>query len=153
MAILKLTIFTEHSLRTLAYLANHTENYVSIHAVAEAHGSSINHLSKVVSHLASLGYIETRRGKHGGLRLCVPPADIKLGDMIRQTEDRAETVLCLQPLVCMGNCQCHVRGIIHDALEAAVGALNARTIADLVAASEGRMMTAPPASPNPEGYD
>src|ERR1700749_736730 len=102
MAILKLTIFTEHSLRTLAYLANHTEHFVSIQDVAEAYGSSINHLSKVVSHLASLGYIEKRRGKPGGLRLCVPPADIKLGDMICQTEDQAETVLCLQPLVCMG---------------------------------------------------
>jgi Rrf2 family transcriptional regulator, nitric oxide-sensitive transcriptional repressor len=153
MAILKLTIFTEYALRTLAYLADHTENYVSIHAVAEAHGSSINHLSKVVSHLASLGYIETRRGKHGGLRLCVPPADIKLGDMIRQTEDCGETVLCLQPLVCMGNCQCHARGIIHDAFEAAVGALNARTIADLVEASEGRAMTPHLASPKRDGYD
>jgi Rrf2 family nitric oxide-sensitive transcriptional repressor len=83
---MRLTAYTDYSLRTLIFLAMNREQLVTIQQIADAHGIAKNHLTKVVHRLGTLGYVETVRGRNGGLRLGREPADINLGEVVRHTE-------------------------------------------------------------------
>ncbi|WP_428485448.1 Rrf2 family transcriptional regulator [Rhodopila sp.] len=83
---MRLTTFSDHTVRTLIYLALSPGRFVSIAEIAGACGMSHNHLMKVVQHLAATGDVTTLRGPHGGVRLARPPGDIRLGSVVRGSE-------------------------------------------------------------------
>lgn len=83
---MRLTTFSDYTLRTLMYLALHPDRFVTIAEVADAWRISPNHLMKVVQHLVSRGEVTTLRGPHGGVRLARPAGDIRLGAVIRGGE-------------------------------------------------------------------
>ena len=91
---MQLTRFTDYSLRVLVFLGAHPDRLCTISETAEAYGISANHLMKVVSRLSSVGYIETVRGKGGGMRLSRAPKMINIGDVVRHMEDRFDIVEC-----------------------------------------------------------
>ena len=66
---MRLTTFSDYTLRTLMYLALHPDRFVTIAEIAAAYRISSNHLMKVAQHLAASGDVMTLRGQHGGLRL------------------------------------------------------------------------------------
>src|ERR1017187_7338168 len=80
---MQLTLFTDYSLRVLVFLDAHPDRLCTISEAAEAYRISGNHLMKVVNRLSSVGYIETVRGKGGGMRLSRAPKMINLGDVVR----------------------------------------------------------------------
>ncbi|MDG1707496.1 MAG: Rrf2 family transcriptional regulator [Emcibacteraceae bacterium] len=84
---MRLTSFTDYSVRVLTYAAMKKGELASIREVSEVYGISSNHLMKVIHHLGKGDYLETIRGKNGGFRLAREPKDIKIGDLIRYTED------------------------------------------------------------------
>src|SRR3546814_13475035 len=84
---MKLTLFTDYSIRVLLHLAARPERLCSIAEVAQAYRISQNHLMKVVNDLARSGYIDSVRGRGGGIRLGKPPADINIGVLVRHTEE------------------------------------------------------------------
>jgi Rrf2 family nitric oxide-sensitive transcriptional repressor len=86
---MRLTTFTEYSLRVLVYLAQNPDRFVTIRDIAQAEAISANHLMKVVQHLAGSGEVLTLRGPRGGLRLGRPAETIRLGDVVRHTEPDA----------------------------------------------------------------
>jgi Rrf2 family nitric oxide-sensitive transcriptional repressor len=83
---LHLTVQTDYSLRLLMYLALKEDGLATIAEVADSYGISKNHLMKVAHQLGLAGYIETVRGRRGGLRLARPAEAIGLGDVVRKTE-------------------------------------------------------------------
>jgi Rrf2 family nitric oxide-sensitive transcriptional repressor len=83
---MRLTRFTDYSLRVLIYLGQNSENRVTIYQIAEAYGISKNHLMKVVSNLSRLQFVTAQRGPGGGIRLNRLPEDIRLNDVIGCTE-------------------------------------------------------------------
>lgn len=83
---MRLTAFTEYSLRLLAHLARNPDRFVTIREIAQAEGISANHLMKVAQHLAATGDVQTLRGPRGGLRLNRPAEAIQVGDVVRRTE-------------------------------------------------------------------
>lgn len=95
---MRLTVYTDYALRLLMYLAVKNEGLVTITEVAERYGISKNHLMKVVYQLGSAGYIETTRGRGGGLRLARAAADIRLGEIVRHTEPDMALVPCFEPV-------------------------------------------------------
>src|SRR5208337_3734127 len=93
---MQLTRFTDYSLRVLVYLGAYPDRLCTISETADAYGISVNHLMKVVNRLSSVGYVETIRGKGGGMRLSRAPKMINIGDVVRHMEDSFDIVECLQ---------------------------------------------------------
>jgi Rrf2 family nitric oxide-sensitive transcriptional repressor len=130
---MRLTTFSDYSLRTLVYLALHPDRFSTIAEIASAYGISANHLMKVVQTLAGSGDIVTLRGPHGGLRLARPPEDIRLGDVIRRTETDSALAACFgTPDTCGIQPACVLTGILGKALAAFMDVLDSHTLADLV---------------------
>ncbi|WP_313805116.1 Rrf2 family transcriptional regulator [Sphingobium sp.] len=126
---MKLTLFTDYSIRTLLYLASRPERLCSIAEVAQAYRISQNHLMKVVNDLVRAGYIESVRGRGGGIRLGRPPEEINIGTLVRHTEEGFDLVDC-------GNCviapACGMTGVLKEALSAFLAVLDRYTLSNLV---------------------
>ena len=83
---MRLTRYTEYSLRVLIYLGQNNESRVTINQISEAYDISKNHLMKVVSNLTRLQFVVAQRGPGGGIKLNRLPEEISLDDVIRHTE-------------------------------------------------------------------
>ena len=135
---MKLSSFSDYTLRVLMYLAIHRDRLATIPEIAAAYGISENHLMKVVHQLVRGGLLESVRGKGGGVRLALDPGDIRLGAVVRASESGAPIVECLSED--RGNCRiapaCHLTGILVRAFEALYATLDQYTLADLVRSPE-----------------
>lgn len=131
---MRLTVYSDYSLRMLMYLAVKDGKLATIAEVADAYGIAKNHLNKVTHQLGVAGYIETSRGRGGGLRLAKPAATIGLGDIIRSTEPDMALVPCFEPVhaPCAILPVCGLHGALHKAREAFLSVLDGYTLADLV---------------------
>lgn len=131
---MKLTTFSDYSLRVLIYLAVRDDSLSTIGEIAEAYGISRNHLMKVVHNLGVLGYLETVRGKNGGVRLAMLPKDINIGALLRETEDTTSLVECFnhEESHCTIDSACALRGILQQALGGFFGVLDQYTLADVL---------------------
>lgn len=131
---MKLTSFTDYTLRVLMYLAINPERLATIQEIARAYSISESHLTKVVHHLAKTGDVESVRGKGGGIRLARPAEEIRVGDVIRLAEGDTPIVECFQA---GGGCKittgCKLAGILDRAFNSLFVALNEYTLADLTA--------------------
>lgn len=131
---MRLTTYTDYAFRTLIFLALRRDEGCTIQELADTYGISRNHLMKVVQQLGQLGYVETTRGRGGGIRLGRAPEDIRLGEVVRQTEDDMNLVECFNPEDdrCTISRACRLRGVFAEALAAWLAVLDKYTLADLV---------------------
>lgn len=130
---MRLTSFTDYTLRVLMYLALRPGELASIPEIARAYDISENHLMKVVHQLAKNGVIESVRGKGGGVRLNRPASEIRLGPIVRQAETPAPIVECLgQDPQCCLNPACKLKSVLVEAFAALYGVLDQYTLADIV---------------------
>lgn len=132
---MRLTSFSDYTLRTLMFLAVRPPDAppARIADIAAAYRISEAHLTKVVNALAQAGDIETLRGRNGGLRLARPPAEINLGALIRRTEPDLALVECLGPgNTCCLAPACHLQTTLARALRAFLAVLDGVTLAELV---------------------
>lgn len=127
---MKLTLFTDYSMRVLLYLAARPDRLCSIAEVAQAYKISQNHLMKVVNDLARSGYIEGLRGRGGGIRLGRKPAEINLGELVRHTEGGFDLVDCGSCIIAPA---CGLTGVLKEALGAFLSVLDRYSLADLSA--------------------
>jgi len=136
---MQLTRFTDYTLRVLISVALNDRKGerrgVTIGEISAQYGISRNHLMKVVQHLARAGYLETLRGKGGGLRLGVPASEIRLGDVVREVEGTFHIVPCFDratPGACVIAPACVLKGVLSDALDAFLTVLDRYTLEDLL---------------------
>jgi len=131
---MRLTSYTDYTLRTLMYLALNSGRQATIADIAETYRISGTHLMKIVHQLGVAGDIETIRGRNGGLRLRRPAADINLGSVVRRTEVDMELVACFGGgTTCAISEACVLQSVLHEALAAFLAVLDRYTLADLVA--------------------
>jgi Rrf2 family nitric oxide-sensitive transcriptional repressor len=132
--MMQLTIFTDYGLRSLMYMAAHPERLCSVKEIAEHYDISRNHLVKVVHRLAQLGYIESSKGKGGGIRLAHKPATLKLGDLVQQLEPHMNLVECFntETNTCRISKKCQLKHYLAEANKAFIATLNQYTLADTV---------------------
>ena len=126
---MRLTTFSDYTLRTLMYLALHPDRFVTISEIASAFRISSNHLMKVAQDLASSGAVITLRGQRGGLRLARSATDIRIGDVIRRTEPDMALVPCS---TCVIQAACLLPNPLDRALAAFMSVLDGHTVADLI---------------------
>lgn len=138
---MRLSLFSDYSLRVLMFAALKGEAF-SLSEVAEAYDISRHHLVKVVNYLAKLGYLETRRGRGGGISLGMPPEEIRIGMVVRRTEDSPIIVECFdsQHNTCPINGSCRLKGALAQAVNAFYETLDRHTLRDLVAGAAGGSM-------------
>ncbi|NJD35319.1 MAG: Rrf2 family transcriptional regulator [Betaproteobacteria bacterium] len=136
---MKLTTFSDYTLRVLMYLALNRERLATIPEIAAAYDISENHLMKVVHQLSRSGVIESVRGKGGGIRLASEPEAIRLGQIVRASEGNAPIVECLSTdaAVCCIAPACRLTAVLVRAFDALYATLDDYTLADLVRAPRG----------------
>ena len=128
---MQLNLRTDYALRMLMALAAKDE-VVSVDWIAEQYGISRNHLAKVAQSLAADGFIETLRGRSGGIRLARPPEEINVGDVVRKLENLQGFVACMG-----SNTDCAIDGIcglkpaLSGALEAFLSHLDRFNLAQI----------------------
>lgn len=130
---MRLTVQSDYALRLLMYVGRENDRLCTIAEVAERHGISHAHLMKVTHRLGQLGYLETVRGKGGGMRLARPPGQIGLGDVLRHMEPDFHLVECLASgSSCVLDGHCRLTGIFDTALQRFLQYLDGYTLADLL---------------------
>jgi len=140
---MRLTQWTDYSLRVLMYCAQceSLQTVATIQAIADQHGISKSHLTKIVMTLAADGYLLTSRGRGGGIRLGRPATQIGLGDLVRTTETDFQMVECFRdaPSSCALMPDCYLKQILAEALDAFLTKLDGVTLADLMNTTQERL--------------
>lgn len=131
---MRLTSFTDYSLRVLTYLAAHPHRRATIAEIARVHRISENHLTKVVQFLGKNGWVATARGRGGGLMLAELPAHIVVGAVVRAAEGGDLPAECFDAAnnTCVVVQACRLRHALSDAMAAFHTALDRYTLASLV---------------------
>ncbi|CAM3272300.1 BadM/Rrf2 family transcriptional regulator [Sphingomonas antarctica] len=130
---MRLSFQTDYALRTLMYLAA-KDGHHSISAIAGAYRISKNHLMKVAQRLVAEGFIESVRGRSGGLKLARPASALNVGKVVRTMEDTTTFVECFNPVTntCVVTPACGLRHTLAGAVEAFAQHLDQFTVADLM---------------------
>lgn len=135
---MRLTQYTDFSLRVLIYLGLHHDRSGStrrctIREISEAYGVSRNHLMKVVQQLAAEGFVDSVRGVGGGLRLATDPEELNVGRIVRVMEPDLGLVECMRPgNECVITPACSLAGMLSEARRAFLDVLNHYTLADIL---------------------
>ena len=130
---MKLTRFTDYSLRVLIYLGLKDDGRVTIREISEAYGISRNHLMKVVSLLTRMGYLDARRGPGGGIALAKPANEIIVANVVRDMEDDLNLVECFcKDGTCIIKPVCELKSVLTKALMAYLETLENYTLSDLL---------------------
>ena len=131
---MKLTGFTDYSLRVLIYVAAQPQQRATIAEISRSFGISENHLVKVVHFLGKSGWLTNVRGKGGGLELAMPPELVAVGSVIRQTEGAAVVAECFAEHggACSISGVCRLQGVLSEAVAAFYAVLDRYSLADLV---------------------
>ena len=130
---MRLTRFTDYSLRVLIYLGQNDQSRVTISEISEAYDISKNHLMKVVSNLTRLQFVSAQRGPGGGIQLNRIPEDIKLSDIIRNTEKHLHKADGLNNVDHQEmNADSRLKSYLQNAMQAYLVALGRFTLADVL---------------------
>lgn len=135
---MRLSVFTDYSLRVLLQAALRHPNRVTIDEVANAYGISRNHLIKVINELGRSGFLVTLRGRSGGFTLARPADQIIISDVVRFGEGDPPLVECFDASRnrCAITPDCQLKGMIAEANRAFFDVLSGYTIADACAKPE-----------------
>jgi len=134
---MQLTKHTDYAIRVLIYLE---KRYIETQDgkgtlstatdIASVFNISFNHLTKVVQHLGQAGFIDTVRGKSGGVKLARAAHLINLGEVVQVMEKSLDPVNCAEP-PCRLRSACLVKPILDNAMNAFIEELNKYTLADI----------------------
>ncbi len=145
-----LTRFSDNALRCLILLGLERDRAIPVPEIATRMNMSYEHLVKIVQRLATLGYVETVRGRNGGARLAIEPTAIPLGTLVRQTEENLALVECFAttPSTCPIAPACRLAPLLDEALAAFFAVLDGKTLEDVLSPRRDllRLMHAAPES-------
>ena len=129
---MRLTLHTDYALRMLIYISLREGGLSTIREISDAYDISRNHLMKVAHKLQKLGYLETVRGRSGGLALALPGENVRLGGLVHDLEPDMALAECLGPdNRCVITPDCALRDALRKARQAFLAALDEYTLADL----------------------
>lgn len=114
------------------------DHLATIQEIADTYQISKNHLMKVAYDLGKHGYIETIRGRGGGIRLAMPAGEIIIGQVVRKTEEDFYLVECFNPEnnLCKISPECRLKNALYEALQAYLKVLDSYTLADVLVSKD-----------------
>ena len=129
-----LSKFTDYSFRILIYLGNHPNELFTVDELSDILGLSTHHIKKIIYKLAKNNYINSSKGRNGGIKLVMNPKDINLGKLLEVTEDNLNIVECFSSdnTSCNLNGECKLKPILNDSLNAFKLKLSDYTLADII---------------------
>ncbi|MFZ2168875.1 MAG: Rrf2 family transcriptional regulator [Methylococcaceae bacterium] len=131
---MQITSYTDYALRVLIFLARSPNSQSTITEIADFFNISRNHLVKVVHQLGGKGFVNTTRGKGGGLSLQRPPEMIRIGEVVRSMETHFNWVECFDPS--QQHCRllpgCGLKQLLARAGDAYLQVLDAATLEDVL---------------------
>jgi Rrf2 family nitric oxide-sensitive transcriptional repressor len=132
---MRLTAFTDYSLRVLIYVAAQPARRATIGEIALSYGISEHHLTKVVHFLGKAGFLQNIRGHGGGLSLSRDAAGIDVATVVREAEGVPLPAACFDASAprCSIAPACRLKDVLQEASDAFYATLARYTIADLVA--------------------
>ena len=137
-----ITRYTDYSLRVLIYLAINQEKISTISDIATSYDISKNHLMKIVQQLNQRGYVLATRGQNGGLKLNQPAADINIGSLVREIEDKNKLVECFgEDNKCVITPSCQLKQVFAEAQDNFFKTLDAYTLQDLLGQEQQKGLT------------
>jgi len=134
---MRLSQASDFALRILM-ATGQTDSPQTVDGLSKKLGLAKSHVMKIVAQLARAGYLETTRGRGGGIRLGRSPEDIRLGDVVRLIEPDLGVVACLKPetAVCAFLPHCALKGAMAQAAEAFLDSLNTQTLGTILAGTQ-----------------
>jgi Rrf2 family transcriptional regulator, nitric oxide-sensitive transcriptional repressor len=136
---MRVTRYTDYSLRVLIYLGLRADQRSTIREISEAYGISRNHLMKVVQQLVALGYVHSVRGVGGGLNLARPASQVRVGHVVRDMEPDLGLVECMRPdNQCVITPSCRLKHMLAQARDQFLAVLNEYTLQDMLGPDEAR---------------
>jgi Rrf2 family nitric oxide-sensitive transcriptional repressor len=141
-AVMRLSQASDFALRILM-ATGQTDDPQTVDKLATQLGLAKSHVMKIVAHLAKGGYLETTRGRGGGIRLAQDPEQIRLGDVVRLIEPDLGVVACLKPdgdAICAFLPRCALKGAMARAAEAFLDSLNTQSLASILAGTQRAVM-------------
>lgn len=135
---MKLTDYTDYTLRTLIFLGLHRGELVTIQQIADGYGISKNHLMKIIHRLSLDGIVETVRGRNGGVQLKMRAEEINIGAVVRAAEEEFALVECFDRVNnrCVLSPVCRLQANFREALDAFFTVLDRQTLADVLGNAE-----------------
>ncbi|WP_375609858.1 iron-responsive transcriptional regulator RirA [Bartonella sp. AC53GZZY] len=130
---MRLTKQTNYALRMLMYCADNQGSLSRIPEIAKAYAVSELFLFKILQPLVEAGFIQTVRGRNGGVKLAKPAEEISVADVVKVTEDnfsmaeRFDTAESNCPLIDF----CGLSTALQKALNAFFDVLSVISLADL----------------------
>jgi Rrf2 family transcriptional regulator, nitric oxide-sensitive transcriptional repressor len=132
---MRLTTFTDYSLRVLMFVATAPQERATIAQVAKAFSISENHLMKVAHFLGREGFLVNTRGRGGGMRLARAPRDLSIGRLVRATEGELTPAECFEESApgCAIARVCGLSRVLSRALDAFYAVLDGTSLQDVIA--------------------
>ena len=130
---MQLTKYTDYALRVLVYLGQRQNQRTTINDITQHYNISRNHLMKIIHHLSQAGYVQSSRGRLGGLSLGKDPAEINIATVVGETEKNMSLVECFgSHNTCTIEPECVLKHVLHRAHESFMEALAVFTLADVL---------------------
>lgn len=129
---MRLTARTDYALRMMIFLGLQYPEYTTIQEIAERYGISKNHLMKIANDLSNKGWIDSMRGRQGGIRLGRPAGEINIGKLVRATEDDTIVECFRAENACIITTACPLASVLQEGLKAFYGVLEKYTLVDLM---------------------
>ncbi|OBY24422.1 RrF2 family transcriptional regulator [Leisingera sp. JC1] len=136
---MQITKFSDYALRILIHLATHEDGLMTTREIAGMQQLPFNHLAKISQWLTHEGYVESVRGRNGGMRLAVSPEAISIGGLLRKSEHGTPLVECMKEDggCCVMTPACGLLPILNEAQEAFFAALDSKTLQDVLVGNRG----------------
>ncbi|HTG73968.1 MAG TPA: Rrf2 family transcriptional regulator [Terriglobia bacterium] len=132
---MQLTLHADYAFRVLLYLGSQPPGHVAATKdISQSYGISKHHLVRVVQTLSEHGYVAVNPGRAGGVSLAREANQIKLGDVMRNTETNLQVVECfdMRTNTCPIVPVCQLKPVLSEALDAFLAVLDRYTLADLL---------------------
>ncbi|WP_272008263.1 RrF2 family transcriptional regulator [Roseovarius sp. ZX-A-9] len=131
---MRITKRSNIAMRVLMYCAVQPGRLATKAEVAARCKTSESHLAQIINQLAQLGYLETQRGRNGGVTLGRPAGEIVIGDVFRDIEAGYTAAECFADVdnSCPLTEACRLREAIAAAAEAFFAHLDTITLDALV---------------------